>query len=105
MKPEIYRLEKSTQDNYCLGMKTVKPEKLGKVIGLNVKARRKELGYTQETVAAACDVSPERISQIEHFVGNVPSPLLALLSEALGCTVASLVTEGSFIVPEKLSRI
>ena len=83
----------------------MKPEQLGKVIGENVKARRKELGYTQEAVANVCGVSPERISQIEHSVGNVPHPILALLSEALGCSVPSLVTENSFVAPKKLSKV
>lgn len=61
-------------------------------IGSRVRARRKQRGWTQATLAAKVGVSSVRISQIEH-ADVLHTRTLARLAEALGCEAGDLLED------------
>jgi transcriptional regulator with XRE-family HTH domain len=59
------------------------PTELGRVI----RARRKELGYTQEYIASMMGVSPRLIGEIEHGSGSVGIQKIIDLVNGLGIDI------------------
>lgn len=56
-------------------------------IGLKIKERRKELGYTQDYVASMLDVNPSHISNIEAGRANPSLTALVQIANVLECSV------------------
>lgn len=72
-------------------------KELTQVIAENVRARRREKDMTQRELAERLDMTQAFVSQIETGVRDVSASTLCDLANALGCTVAALVTEKSFV--------
>lgn len=70
--------------------------KLRRVLADNLKARRKELGMTQQAVADALEVTQPYVAALESAKVSPRVEQLAKLSEALKTTPAALLTEGNF---------
>lgn len=64
-------------------------------VGLNIKARRNEIGFTQAELARRSGISQSAISDIEsRRVTKKPSTdTVQRIASALGCTVAELMGE------------
>lgn len=56
-----------------------------------LRRRRVALGRTQVEVAAAVDISPGHLSELEGGTRNPSAPLLARLADALQCEIADLM--------------
>lgn len=59
-------------------------------LGLNIRARRKELGMTQEQLAEKLGVGHQALSRIEQGHMAPKMDRLPALAEALQCTVSDL---------------
>lgn len=66
---------------------------LQKKLGLNISARRKSLGWTQEFLAHQLEMDTETISRIERGVTCPSLKSLAKLASALTITIAELLDE------------
>ena len=66
-----------------------------KLIGSRIKAERKRQGISQEILAEKLDVSIGYISQVERGITKISIDLLAAISSALSCDIASLITESA----------
>jgi y4mF family transcriptional regulator len=62
-------------------------------IGRNVKARRVELGWTQEQLADRSELDQRFISSLENGRRNPTISKLAQVADALGSTVSHLTSE------------
>ncbi len=67
---------------------------ISKIVGRNVKKKRKECGYSQEQLALAADISPTLLRAIEHGEGNPTLKTLGKLAKQLGTTVDELMKKG-----------
>jgi len=71
-------------------------------IGSRVKARRKELGWKQDTLCArlalvtdqAWNPGPKDVVRIESGTRKISDLELVAIAKALGCTAAWLLNEG-----------
>ncbi|MFT3771167.1 MAG: helix-turn-helix transcriptional regulator [Minicystis sp.] len=61
-------------------------------IGMRIQQRRLTLGLTQTELARRLSIGPANIHRIEHGKQNLTIDTLCRLAEALGTTVAELVT-------------
>ncbi len=63
-----------------------------KLFGQKVRSVRKELGWSQEELADACELDRTYIGGIERGERNVSIVNIAKIAHALGTTAASLIT-------------
>lgn len=75
------------------------PKEQIQTIATNIRARRKELGFTQGVVAKSVGVSAAYVSQIENLERVPDVELASEIAEALGTTLGALVTPGVFSKP------
>lgn len=61
-----------------------------KELGCRLREKRKELGWTQEQLAAKADIDRSYIGGVERGERNVTFTMLCAICEALGCEVATL---------------
>lgn len=62
-----------------------------KILGRNLKNRRKECGLTQEALAELCDFDPTYISLLERGKRNPAFLTIVKLAKRLNCRVSELV--------------
>jgi transcriptional regulator with XRE-family HTH domain len=62
-------------------------------VGVQVRARREQLGWTQEELGEASGLHPSFIGQIERGVKKTSLQTLALLAGALGISLGALLDE------------
>lgn len=62
-------------------------------VGRVVRARREELGLTQEQLAERAQVHDRSVGKVERGVSNVTLATLVALADALDVPVAGLMTE------------
>lgn len=60
---------------------------------INIAALRKKLGMSAVELAAAIDVTPGFISQVENGKSGISTDTAAKLARALGCTIDELLGE------------
>lgn len=60
---------------------------------IDIAALRKKLGMSAVELAAAIDVTPGFISQVENGKSGVSTDTAAKLSRVLGCTIDELLGE------------
>lgn len=60
---------------------------------IDIAALRKKLGMSAVELAAAIDVTPGFISQVENGKSGVSTDTAAKLARALGCTIDKLLGE------------
>ena len=60
---------------------------------IDIAALRKKLGMSAVELAAAIDVTPGFISQVENGKSGVSTDTAAKLARALGCTIYELLGE------------
>jgi transcriptional regulator with XRE-family HTH domain len=65
-------------------------EDIYRVVGLNIRARRRQLGMTLENLSEASGLSPSYIGLVERDVKKASLLTLELLAAALGTPVAKL---------------
>ena len=66
-----------------------------RLIGMRIKQKRKEQGYTQEHLAEKLDVTVGYISQVERGITKISLNLLAAIADIIGCNIAELISESS----------
>ncbi|MDB5684788.1 MAG: family transcriptional regulator [Sphingomonas bacterium] len=59
-------------------------------LGKRIRARRKELGFSQEAFALAAEIDRSYVGGVERGERNLTFTVLCRLCEALGCDVAEL---------------
>ncbi len=64
-----------------------------KIIGANIRKRRKALGITQEFIANKLDVNPSHISNIECGRANPSLTALVKIANILQCSVDCFISE------------
>ena len=74
-----------------LGMKPVSISKLKAALRANVKARRKELGISQEKLALLSGVDRSYMSEIERQIANPSIEALLRISNALQMPASELL--------------
>ena len=74
-----------------LGMKPVSISKLKAALSANVKARRKELGISQEKLALLSGVDRSYMSEIERQIANPSIEALLRISNALQIPASQLL--------------
>ena len=75
-------------------------------MGKRIAARRKELGFTQEYLAGAVDVSIQTISTAERGKKALRPENIAKISVALNCTTDYLLTGVECSMPlEEMNRL
>ncbi len=62
------------------------------ILAENVRAFRKELGYSQEEMAELCDLHRTYIGSVERKERNVSLSTLEVFARALGVSVPELLT-------------
>ncbi len=60
--------------------------------GLRIRELRRQQGYTQESFAAACELDRTYIGGIERGERNVALRNIEAMADALGITLAELMT-------------
>jgi transcriptional regulator with XRE-family HTH domain len=65
--------------------------RLRRVFAKRVRARRKELGISQEELADRAEVHRTYVSQVERALNNVSIDNIARISEALGIEASELL--------------
>lgn len=78
---------------------------LQKQLGLNIAARRKALGWTQEFLAHQLEVDTETISRIERGVTCPSLKSIAKFSTLLAITIADLLGEAPPTRPSHIEVI
>jgi transcriptional regulator with XRE-family HTH domain len=68
------------------------PDLLLSQIGLRILRRRQELGWMQKDLAQAVGMQAANVARIEHGQQNLTIRTACKLAEALGMTVAELIT-------------
>ena len=68
-------------------------EDIYRQVGDSVRARRAQLGWTQEELGEASGLHPSYIGQIERGDKKVSLRTLAMLAKALGATLGELLDE------------
>lgn len=66
---------------------------LRQLLADNIKAFRKEKGFSQEELAERCGMHRTYIGSVERLERNVTLSTLEVLSETLGVTVPELLTK------------
>ncbi len=61
-------------------------------VGANVRARRRELGMTQDELAEAIGIEPRHLRYIEHGEAGASYDTLASLAEALELEAGELLS-------------
>lgn len=74
--------------------------KLDRIIGSNIRARRKALGMTQAQLAHKCGLTTLTISRVELGERQIRRTSLHEISTALGCDETDLVTNKDVIKGE-----
>jgi transcriptional regulator with XRE-family HTH domain len=64
------------------------------ILSGNVRAFRKQHGYSQEQLADLCELHRTYIGSVEREERNVSLSTLEVLAEALGVSVPELLTQG-----------
>ncbi|WP_221797867.1 helix-turn-helix domain-containing protein [Oceanobacter mangrovi] len=64
---------------------------LAKALGANIRAKRKELGISQDGLALECGVDRSYMGRIERGEVNITVEKLYVISRTLGCEAASLL--------------
>lgn len=59
-------------------------------LGSRIRDKRKELGWTQEELAANAEIDRSYIGGVERGERNLTFTMLCDIAEALGCDVAAL---------------
>jgi transcriptional regulator with XRE-family HTH domain len=67
------------------------PSKLRRVFANRVRARRRELGISQEELAARAEVHRTWVSQLERGLSNVSIDNIARISDALDVPASELL--------------
>jgi transcriptional regulator with XRE-family HTH domain len=75
------------------------------ILAENVRAFRKQHGYSQEELADSCDLHRTYIGSVERGERNVSLSTLEVLARALGVSVPELLTQGSERDRKKLSGL
>jgi transcriptional regulator with XRE-family HTH domain len=75
---------------------------LQKKLGINIAARRKSLGWTQEFLAHQLEVDTETISRIERGVTCPSLKTLVKISTLLAITIADLLDEAPPSTPSHI---
>jgi|WetSurSiteA1Bulk_404760.scaffolds.fasta_scaffold479401_1 transcriptional regulator with XRE-family HTH domain len=73
------------------------PNELRQIVAKNIKARRVELGITQEALADSIGTSQSYVSQLEKGRESPNLEMLAKLADALGTQPDILVRGESFL--------
>jgi transcriptional regulator with XRE-family HTH domain len=60
-------------------------------LGARVRARRKELGFSQHDLARACGITFQQIQKYEHGVNRISFSRLVQIAHALECSVVELI--------------
>lgn len=68
---------------------------LVRILADNIKAFRRSKGLSQESLAEKCNLHRTYIGAVERGERNVTLSTLEAIAEALGVSVAELLTEGS----------
>ena len=89
------RLANITLAYYIEGMNEMQPQKLRRLYGVNVRARRKELGLTQEEVADDAGVTQAYVAAIEAGKSWPRITVFARLPEILQTNPATLLSSDS----------
>ncbi|MDD5656267.1 MAG: helix-turn-helix transcriptional regulator [Elusimicrobia bacterium] len=71
-------------------------EDIYRKVGLRVRARRRELGWTLEELGEACGLHPSFVGQIERGVKKASLRTVAALAAALRIGVGVLVDDTAF---------
>lgn len=71
------------------------PAPLLKPLGARIRAIRTEMGLTQEALAGRVSMAPESISRLEAGKLNISVAKLGGIAEALGVSVAELLSDAS----------
>ena len=66
-------------------------EQLQVLLAINLRAYRKEAGYSQEGLALEAGVDRTYVSQMERGIGNPSLRVLCRLADILGLTVQDLL--------------
>ena len=66
-------------------------EKLAKALGKNIRAQRKEKGFSQDTFAHVCGIDRSYMGRIERGEVNITVEKLYRLANTLACEPASLL--------------
>lgn len=66
-------------------------EKLAKALGKNIRAQRKEKGFSQDAFALVCGVDRSYMGRIERGEVNITVEKLYRLASTLACEPASLL--------------
>ena len=72
-------------------MAAASPSKLRRIFASQVRARRKELGISQEELADRAEVHRTWVSQLERGVSNVSIDNIGRISDALGVPAFELL--------------
>jgi transcriptional regulator with XRE-family HTH domain len=76
-------------------MKPIQLSDLKESLSLNIKARRKELGISQEKLALLCALDRSYMSEIERQLANPTIETLVRLGNALQTSPSDLLRTGS----------
>ena len=74
----------------------MQPDELSEILRKNVRARRKELGETQEAISKRTGIAQAYLAQIEAGVKVPTLEVLANLATALGTTPSALLSPEIF---------
>jgi len=80
-----------------------------KHVGANIRARRREMGLSQEALASACGVSFQQVQKYERGTNRVSASMLWEICRVLQCTPNDLIPSTSLdqptgVMPSKLFR-
>ncbi|PHS63690.1 MAG: transcriptional regulator [Thalassobium sp.] len=64
---------------------------LAKTLGANIRAKRKEMGISQDGLALECGVDRSYMGRIERGEVNITVEKLYQIASKLGCNPASLL--------------
>lgn len=67
------------------------PDPVDVHVGRTIRARRKHLGVSQESLANACDLTFQQIQKYEKATNRVSASMLVKIAEHLDCSPASLL--------------
>lgn len=64
-----------------------------RILGERVRAARKELGWSQESLAFECEIDRSYIGGVERGERNLSFLTLCQIARTLGCDVAALTAD------------
>lgn len=99
------RRSKKIRASFKRGKRGREEPAIRRILRENIRGRRMLLGLTQKQLGETAGYGQSWIQQIESESGDeVPTVLgLPILAEALGCTIADLVTPGRFAAGLKIN--